>query len=445
MNTRANHSAPVDLSRRSVLKGAVATAVAAPAVTATRALAAGPATTISSQHAPSHYQDKGTRLTISMWDYSWLCDGEPGGAYADLERCVAGAAERGYNTLRIDVFVKHQLQASSRFEKNWSGGLPRWGMTRTTFDCDVRRRVAGLASLCRKHGLWLGLDSWQTAPAAAEATEENCERVFTEFGELWAKAIPVLRDNGVLERAVWVAPLNEVPWHGARAPVVRQLSREPVREGLTDLDKTRRLDAIYRRINDYLAAPILAAVMGDAVPLCYSSVGAEAYADRLSDAYDVVDVHFMPNVLIDDTDNAALEKSGKGLSGFARFSAFQNADLKQFSAAWDTACRKHYIAMLKRARDYHETACRHLVLPSGKRLQAVVTESFGPCYWPVHPEVNQEWYKQYNADAIRVVSSLPLAGSSLSNYAEPLFSTLWDDVDWQWRSNAFFHAQATTA
>jgi hypothetical protein len=50
------------------------------------------------------YFEKGTALTISMWDFSWLKCGHPGGAFHDLARCVAEAAERGYNTLRIDAF-----------------------------------------------------------------------------------------------------------------------------------------------------------------------------------------------------------------------------------------------------------------------------------------------------------------------------------------------------
>src|ERR1700722_5467238 len=51
-----------------------------------------------------NYLGKNTRLSISMWDFSWLLAQYPGGAYEDLERRVAEAAERGYNTLRVDCF-----------------------------------------------------------------------------------------------------------------------------------------------------------------------------------------------------------------------------------------------------------------------------------------------------------------------------------------------------
>ena len=77
-----------------------------------------------------------------MWDFSWLHASHPGGAYEDLERRVAEAKERGYNTLRVDCFPSRVLEAESRFEKNWTPGtdLPHWGQRSVTFTCNVRRR-----------------------------------------------------------------------------------------------------------------------------------------------------------------------------------------------------------------------------------------------------------------------------------------------------------------
>ena len=61
------------------------------------------------------YFKKDTPLTISMWDFSWLQAHHPGGAFYDLERCVIEAAERGYNTLRVDVFPHWYLQGEFTF------------------------------------------------------------------------------------------------------------------------------------------------------------------------------------------------------------------------------------------------------------------------------------------------------------------------------------------
>ena len=145
----------------------------------------------------------------------------------------------------------------------------------------------------------------------------------------------------------------------------------------------------------------------------------------------------MPGVITDAEDQAAFKVAERGVKPPHRFSEFEKMDLKAYSQAWDTACRKHYRQMLKRTRDYHAGCLNNMTLPSGKRLIAINTEPFGPCFWPDHPDVGWEWYKRYNADALRVVAAMDLAGTALSNYAEPIFS-LWDDVNWHYTSNAYF-------
>jgi hypothetical protein len=173
------------------------------------------------------------------------------------------------------------------------------------------------------------------------------------------------------------------------------------------------------------------------IPRSYSSLGLEPFASPLTDIYGVVDVHFMPGVIAEGEGRAAFEQLKKG-AGW-RIDDLEKMDLKAWTRVWDRACRKNYHLMLKLVHDYHQTCLEHLTLSSGKRLVAVITEGFGPVMFPDHPDVSWEWYKRYNADALRVVAAVDFAGSSLSNYAEPLYR-LWKDADWHWTGNAYFLA-----
>ena len=118
-------------SRRRFLKSA---SLALPlSAMSSNGLAAEPASQVAGAvERQRGYWHKNTRLAISMWDFSWLHASHAGGAYEDLERRVAEAKERGYNTLRVDCFPSRVLEPESRFEKNWEPGvdLPRWGATR---------------------------------------------------------------------------------------------------------------------------------------------------------------------------------------------------------------------------------------------------------------------------------------------------------------------------
>ena len=107
------------------------------------------------------------------------------------------------------------------------------------------------------------------------------------------------------------------------------------------MTKGKKEDAVYQRVNHWMAEPIKAEVARERIPLSYSSLGAEDYSARLTDVYDVVDVHFMPGVIADAEDARAFELARRGVPG-GRFSDMEKYDLKAWSQAWDHACRKHY-------------------------------------------------------------------------------------------------------
>ena len=280
MTNRSNES------RRSFLKSA---ALAAPVMLG--GVAAGSQTTQASHSLDSpgfssatsrKYIGKDTRLSISMWDFSWLMAHYPGGAYQDMEQRVAEAAERGYNTLRVDCFPSRILESESTFPKrDWTPGvnLPMWGQIAVTHTCTVRKEVANLAALCRKHSIWLGLDSWDSAhmfrgaqlpflqtsgapsglfglPSTLTIPEGNEEEAFTAFGEVWVKALKLMREDGVLERAVWVAPMNEVPnfVQGSVASVIALRRKMPDSQA-TKVQAATELNTFFRRFNDYMGAP----------------------------------------------------------------------------------------------------------------------------------------------------------------------------------------------
>ncbi|HEX3628555.1 MAG TPA: cellulase-like family protein [Verrucomicrobiae bacterium] len=437
------------LSRRNFLKTA---SLALPlSATLPMTMAAAPQTEASARISDGNtYFDKGTRLAISMWDFSWLFANCPGGAYEDLERRVAEAAERGYNTLRIDCFPWGFRESESRFEKNWDPSIntPQWGERPMTITCNVRKKVAELAEACRKHNIWLGLDSWDTLSMFGHVDsnfviqEDDEERQFTRYAETWVKALKMMREDGVLERAVWIAPMNEVPnFAGGRVAALKR-TKNPAEK-----------NAIFRRINGWMAAPIRAEVASEKIPISYSSNGDPNYGARLTDDYDVVDLHFMPGVISDAQDQKAFPGVPFYITRFpaGNVAVFQgqklspgpqNFDFAKYSKAWDSACRRHYAALLERTRNWFQSQLTHLTTPSGKKLSAIVTECYGPLIWPDNPTVNWDWYKRYNGDSLRIVASMDLKGSSLSNFAEPLFS-LWDDADWHWASNTYFLAAGT--
>lgn len=401
----------------------------------------------------AYYWDKNTRLTIAMWDFSWLTDQGKNGSFENIEQRVEEAAMRGYNTLRIDCFPSRLLQPETTFSLNYSGPespiAPIWGKVTTAFSCNALQKLKQLADACRKHHIWLGLDSWEKGhmmghnstlglePERSVIAQKDEEKALRDFGHTWVKAIHLMREEGILERAVWVAPMNEVPHFASRSlESIINIGKRNQNEGDLKLDKNQLVNERFKLINHWLGEEIKDEITKDGIPLSYSSLGMEEYDKRLTDIYDVVDIHCMPNAIYSQEDVKELEAIAKGASGYINLKSYEKIDLKRFSKIWDRACRENYGAMLLRTKQVMTTALNHLTLPSGKRLQGVITEAWGPCYWVDNPDINWEWYKHYNADSARIAASMPFEGVTLSNYGEPLFE-LWKDEDWHRNANLF--------
>jgi hypothetical protein len=389
------------------------------------------------------YFGKNTPLTIAMWDFSWLQSHHPGGAFHDLERSVIEAAERGYNTLRVDVFPHYYLQGEFTFpERGLTRRITSWGFVRQTggLTVNVRAKVIELAQLCRKHGLWLGLDTWKSFEVLGKdlIPPEREEDVCRAWADTWVRALRLMREDGVLERAVWVAPLNEVPiFLGNLLQRVRDDAEELTEIGDGEIRHLRpEHDGLYRQLNLWLGEAIKAEIARDQLPLLYSGVWVENYPARVPAIYDAVDAHFMPDARLTDEDRAALEKAGPGASEFILHYKQEPLDLAVFGVAWERACRRNYGAMLRHALRFCLTTHNSLTLPCGHRFAVVVTEAYGPCNHPDVPEVDWTWYKRYNADAARIFAQFPFAGFTLSNHAEPIFS-LWNDADWHYQTNTY--------
>ncbi len=395
------------------------------------------------------YFDKNVPLTIAMWDFSWLQCNHPGGSFHDLSKCVAEAAERGYNTLRVDVFPHYYLKPEHTFPqggadrriRTWGDVLPAEGYT-----VNVREKVIELADLCRQHNIWLGLDTWKSF----EILGHNCrikpeqeEAVCRDWAETWVKALKLMREDGVLERAVWVAPLNEVPiFLGNLTERIRgnNIPQKEVGDGQIKFLNEHH-DAIFMEYNTWLGEAILAEIQTDDIPLLYSGVWVENYLARVPRFYHAVDAHFMPDAQLQPADAKALEQAGQGASEFTLHQKMDHWDFALFSAAWERAVRRNYPAMLENARNFCDKVFNTVSTPEGLTFEVICTEAYGPCNHPDHDEVDWTWYELYNADAARLFARYPYAGLTLSNHAEPLFS-LWQNRDWHIRGNAFLQNMA---
>lgn len=179
------------------------------------------------EHLPS-------RLTVTLWDFSWYTQAGAGDPYENLDAAVADAASLGYNAIRIcaaPLLLFGELGLDSLSESldieglgttphgGYFGQRTRWYDARGGYAVNLRARLLQLFAAARRHGLVIVLASWeyQQSPAFAASSEwfraidavPLAER-YRVLADAWDRMIRWLTDHGYRDLIAVTELHNEV-------------------------------------------------------------------------------------------------------------------------------------------------------------------------------------------------------------------------------------------
>lgn len=179
------------------------------------------------EHLPS-------RLTVTLWDFSWYTQAGAGDPYEDLDAAVADAASLGYNAIRIcaaPLLLFGELGLDSLSESldieglgktphgGYFGQRMRWYDAPGGYAVDIRARLLQLFTAARRHGLVIILASWEYQQSPAFAASPDWFRAidavplaerYRMLADAWDRMIRWLTDLGHREAIALVELHNEV-------------------------------------------------------------------------------------------------------------------------------------------------------------------------------------------------------------------------------------------
>ncbi|HJW00521.1 MAG TPA: cellulase-like family protein [Arthrobacter sp.] len=180
---------------------------------------------------PSHLP---SRLTITLWDFSWYTRAEDGGPYADLDAACAKAAELGYNTIRIcaaplllfgnlgldDLATDLDVEGLGEAP---DGGIfgrgTRWYDVPGGYRINLQERLRELFGAAARHGLVVILASWEyqqsTVFARSSRWFDAVDAVplhdrYRVLADSWDRLIRAVTAGGHRARIAMVELHNEV-------------------------------------------------------------------------------------------------------------------------------------------------------------------------------------------------------------------------------------------
>jgi len=175
---------------------------------------------------PSHLP---TRLTITLWDFSWMTQSLPGEPFEDLDKVFAEAVERGYNTVRICALPLTLFGPGAPYANALAmdrlggefGQRTRWYRCRGGAVVDGRTRLLNLFQAAKRHHVVVILSSWeyqQTPAFFATPTISDilyaipAEDRFLALARSMDALLHFLADHGFSEQVAYVELHNEVEY-----------------------------------------------------------------------------------------------------------------------------------------------------------------------------------------------------------------------------------------
>jgi len=153
------------------------------------------------------------RLTIAMWDYSYLKMHYKGGAFEDYNKVTNELIERGFNAVRIDAFpliigsLKNPKEQITFKGNQWD----TWGPT----DIDRKHEILGelidFMKITKEKKISVILSTWNESCIEYPDIRKNFKDQ-TKYLAAWSKVIDTLDKCQLLDHVVYIDLDQEFPY-----------------------------------------------------------------------------------------------------------------------------------------------------------------------------------------------------------------------------------------
>jgi hypothetical protein len=372
----------------------------------------------------AHLQPR--RLTMLMWDQAFLLRHAPDESFADWDRVLDEAAERGYNTLRLDplpeaIDLERPDQMLSWGEYPWPY-LP-WNWQRA-ITCPAGRWLIDFMQRAAERGFWFTLSAWWSCDDKAPPSAVR-PRDTMQGAELWARMLRGLKREVGLERILYVDYANEMPYFFPDFMGHLCALADPTAVEGNGYNERQRL-----WLRKQLEKPLLALQAEfPEMRFTHSIHGDPRWFSVGLTALDCLDVHFYADAdprWASRTQFRKLTENGRMFredTGFADFSA---------------RCATTQRAMRPMLRARQRQLMRQFSAWAGAGgMPLTCSEGWASWFYLDYPGVDWGWLLEWSEEAVDDAIEFGFWGVTPNNYCQPQFA-LWADCRFHQRINQRF-------
>jgi hypothetical protein len=372
------------------------------------------------------------RSAIAMWDFSWLTRRSGDCAeYADVDAALDGLVLRGYDMVRIDAFphlvswLAQDARRADRFTLLPEPAVRQWGNPRPV-DTAVRAPLLDFIGRCRERHIRVALSSWfgPDTLALREAVVKPAD-----YCTVWRDTLRCIADAGLLDAIAWVDLCNEFPFpvwaRGAYRRIFGTAAWNLVPFFLPWPAQVRANLAAYADAS----IPGLRAEFG--LPFTFSSMR----LPRKEAAMPLAQLDFIEtHAWLSDT--LAFNLATAGFLSLAQVPGGTALHARLAAIAWPLAkerWRARLSAHLDQLADIAAAAGKPLVTTEGW-----ATTIYGGGFLDRDRRA-WDWIKEAGEAGVELALARGWQGLCTSNYSQPHFPAVWNDIDWHRRLTARIH------
>jgi hypothetical protein len=367
------------------------------------------------------------RLTIAMWDQAYLLRHQPGESFADWDRVLDEAVERGYNTLRIDPLVESLDLDHPERELTWGPldwpFLP-WNWTRG-ITCPAGRWLIEFLQKVADRKLWVTFSSWwshdESAPPGTAVPSDT-----VAGAALWSRLLRGLQREVGLDRIVYVDFANEMPYFFPGFGTALKERAAPDQPGNVYSEGQK----VWLR--DQLDRPL--AVLQAEFPslrFTHSIHGDPRWFQVGLTHLDCLDVHFYADADPRWTARTGFAELARDGRMFRDDSSFR--DFGERSAATYRA-----VGPMLHARQ-RGLMRQFAAWSANGGMPLTCSEGWASWFYIDHPDLDWGWLLEWSERAVADAIEFGFWGVTPNNYIQPQFR-LWQDVRFHRRLNEMFIA-----
>ena len=389
--------------------------------------------TVQSCHYDLRNDLQPKRLTIAMWDFSWLWGHYPGGYFEDFSRSLDELKERSFNTVRIDAFplILHQLNEEGKdvYTKD-AEPLLNWGHSTIKYDYPVKSSLVEFMRLTQEKGIYVILSTWGMGDREKYKDKQK-------IWQAWDLTLDILKEEDLLGHVLYVDLDQEFPYFSPFQKHILEtlLAEKPTEEskGLPgDMEagggqKSRWNQRQLAFVKDYLDTTL--DHFQKRYPYLRFTFSLTSYWEEIRSLQihklDVLELH----IWMDDerfrtrTDWGTVPKDRNPENDYKVY-------MKQIQGLMKSM-RPMLLKDMENKMAFADCWAKEIGVP------LTTTEAWGPWWHMDHPDLEWQWLADWCADCVKLSTKYDFWGVTPWNFSHPYWEN-WSNIDWYCKVNNSF-------